>query len=406
MKQFRAKLDSVLLATTHAGFWAGSTVFGTFLVTYLYANGYDASDVGLIMALMSICNVVAQPLWGYLADAKLKVRTATLLCLAAAIPLVAMMPLFIRTTASLIIGCCVIACFENPLKGLLDSMTNQAEMRNKYIIYGVARGCGSFFSAVASLLAGNLLVKLGIEWAFVIHGILLAIAIVTLLAFSGTTCLDEGVQPPEVKEKEKTSLGSAIRILLKNHTYVYVFLSTILLNIGLKAALTFAPVMIADLGGTSAHTGYAMAVNTVGMLPCMIVYSWMFRKRGISNNALYLLACAFTIIRIASMAMVNTLEALVVVQIINSLSYGFLQPAMICAVSDCTPMQYRSTAITLVTSGQLAISGLLGDYVAGEMVELIGMQSMFWICVVLAILGTIAYIPVISKKNLKGAETL
>ena len=71
MKEFRAKLDSVLLSATHAGFWAGTTVFGTFLVTYLYANGYDASDVGLIMALMSICNVIAQPLWGYIADAKM-----------------------------------------------------------------------------------------------------------------------------------------------------------------------------------------------------------------------------------------------------------------------------------------------------------------------------------------------
>lgn len=402
MKDFRAKLDSVLLSTTHAGFWAGSTVFGTFLVTYLYANGYDASDVGLIMALMSICNVVAQPLWGYIADAKLKVRTVTLLCLAAAIPLVSMMPLFARTTASLIIGCCIIACFENPLKGLLDSLTNQAEGRNKYIVYGIARGCGSFFSAVASLLAGNLLAKWGIEWAFTIHGILLAIAILTLLAFSGIQCLEEGQLPPEPKQKESISMGSAIRALMGNRTYVFVFLSTILVNIGLKAALTFTPVMIADLGGTSAHTGTAMAVNTVGMLPCMIVYSWMFRKKGISNNTLYLLACVFTIIRIASMAMVTSLNAIIVVQIINSLSYGFLQPAMICAVSDCTPVQYRSTAITLVTSGQLAISGLLGDYVAGEMVELIGMQSMFWICVVLAVLGTIAYLPVIPRKNPKG----
>ena len=62
MKNFRAKLDSVLLSTAQAGFWAGATVYGTFLITYLYANGYSASDVGLVMALASIVNVVAQPL--------------------------------------------------------------------------------------------------------------------------------------------------------------------------------------------------------------------------------------------------------------------------------------------------------------------------------------------------------
>lgn len=406
MKNVRAKVDSVLLATTHAGFWAGSTVFGTFLITYLYAKGYDAADVGLVMALMSIFNVIAQPLWGYIADAKMSVRTTILLCLAAAIPLVAMLPLFARTTVSLMIGCCVIACFENPLRGLLDSMTNQAESRNKYIVYGIARGCGSFFSAIASLVAGELLNQWGLEWAFPIHGILLFIALIALLAFSGTECTDGAVSalPKEKPGKADVKLSAVVEYLSKNKTYLAIFLSTILLNIGLKAALTFTPVMIADLGGTSAHTGYSMAVNTIGMLPCMMVYSWVYRKKVMSNNALYMLACGFTILRIASMAMVTTLNSIIAVQIINSLSYGFLQPAMICAVSDTTEVRYRSTAITLVASGQLAISGLLGDYVAGELVEAIGMQPMFWICVVLSILGTAAYLPVFRyTKKVKGA---
>lgn len=396
MSMFKAKLDSFLLSTTHAGFWAGTTVFGTFLVTYLYANGYDAADVGLIMALMSVFNVVAQPLWGYVADAKLKIRTTILLCLAAAIPLVAMLPLMIRTTASLMIGCCLISCFENPIKGLMDSLTNQAESRNRYIIYGLARGCGSFFSAIASLVAGELLNQWGIEWAFTIHGILLLIALIALLAFRGIPYgIKEEETPSAHKEKRRISIGDAAVTLMGNHTYLAIFASTILLNIGLKAALTFAPVMIVDLGGTNAHTGYSMAVNTVGMLPCMLIYSWMFRKKGMSNNWLYILACIFTIARIASMAIVDSIGAIIAVQIINSLSYGFLQPSMIRAVSDTTPVEYRATAITMVTSGQLAVSSLLGDYVAGKLVEKFGMQPMFWICTILAVLGTIAYIPVI-----------
>lgn len=404
MKNFRAKLDSVLLSTAHAGFWAGTTVYGTFLVTFLYAGGYSASQVGLVMALSSVCNVFAQPLWGYIADAKLKIRTTILLCLGATIPLVALMPLFARTMLSLAIGACVISCFENPLRGLMDSLTNQAESKNRYIIYGVARGCGSFFSAVASLLAGQFLVEWGVEWAFAIHGVLLAIAIGAILAFSGVECREGQKEKEPEKKKSEITLFSAVKTLLGNRIYCFVFLSTILLNIGLKAALTFAPVMIVDLGGTSAHTGYSMAVNTIGMLPCMVIYSWMYRKKHISNDRLYLLACVFTVARIASMAVVNSLNAVICVQIINSLSYGFLQPAMICAVSDATPLAYRSTAITLVTSAQLALSGLLGDYVAGMLVESIGMSAMFWICTVLAVLGTAAYLPACARKEaLKGA---
>ncbi len=401
MTNFRGKLDSVLISGTHAGYWAGTTVFGTFLVTYLYGRGYSASQVGLMVALMSIFNLISQPFWGYIADTRTSLKAVVLICLGVSVPLVWMLPFFARSSGLLMIGCLAISCFEHPLKGLLDSLTNMAESRNRYIVYGVARGCGSFFSAIACLFVGDILDAFGIEWAFAIHGILLGCSIVCLLAFSGRPCPADGAQT--VREEkgagEKITVRSAAGTLLGNRKFVAVFVSTVLLNIGLKAALTFTPIMIADLGGTSAHTGYSMAINTIGMLPCMLVYSWLYKKNILSNNRLYLLACLFTVARIFSMALVNSLWPLIGIQIINSLSYGFLQPAMIRAISDVSPENLRSTAITLVTGGFIAVSSLLGDYVAGVVVDGLGMGQMFWICTGLAVLGTLAYLPVLNGEN-------
>ena len=402
MSDLRKKTDSILIATVHSGYWAGTTVFSTFLVTYLYSRGFSATQVGLVVAFMSIFNLIFQPLWGYISDTKANLKVVIMLCLGVSIPLVWMMPFFTRTTLLLVCGCLAVACFEHPIKGLLDSLTNLAETRNDHIVYGVARGCGSFFSAVACLFIGDLLDAYGIELAFTVHGVLLGIGLIALALFS-----KESYEQPSISKNrisERITLKKAASMLLKDYGFVAVFISTILLNIGLKAALTFTPIMIVDLGGTGVHTGYAMAINTVGMLPCMLIYSWLYQKRRVSNGILYLWACLFTVVRIFSLALVDSLWPLVWIQILNSLSYGFLQPAMIRSISDVAPPELRATAITLVTGGHIAISSLLGDYIAGILIDSVGMTSMFWIGTLLGIIGTVAYFPVfryLRKENHK-----
>ena len=47
----------------------------------------------------------------------------------------------------------------------------------------------------------------------------------------------------------------------------------------------------------------------------------------------------------------------------------------------------------------MAISSILGDYVAGLIVDACGMKEMFWICTALAVLGTLAYLPVMKAKR-------
>lgn len=395
MTKLRAKWDSILISGTHAGYWAGTTVFGTFLLTFLIENGYSESQIGLIVTLMSLFNLIAQPVWGYLADAKWNIKGVTLACMGLSIPTVLVLPLLLRSTLLLMIGCVIASCFENPVKGLLDSITNISEEKNPYIVYGIARGCGSFFSAITCLVIGNVLNRYGINWTFGIHGILVGTAFLFLLAFLGTAYPERKTQPKAASSKTQMNLKRAVKELSGNKQFLAVFASTILLNIGLKAGLTYTPVMIHNFGGNSSHNGYSMAVNTIGMLPMMLLYSWLFRKKKVKNGLIYLWACLFTVLRISSLAMVNTLWPLIFVQIINSLSYGFLQPAMIESIRQTTPIYLRSTAITFVTGVYLAIGSLAGDYLAGVMIEQVGIKPMFWICAALAALGTVVYLPVL-----------
>lgn len=134
-----------------------------------------------------------------------------------------------------------------------------------------------------------------------------------------------------------------------------------------------------------------MAINTVGMMPCMLLYNYLHDKRKVSNKILYLLACLFTIARILSLAMVGSMPAMYGIQLISSLQYGFLQPAMLTAITEIVPQRIRTTAITLAAALQLGVSSLAGDYAAGLLAERIGMRPMFLLLAGVAVLGWAAF---------------
>lgn len=393
MSKFRARVDSVLISGVHASFWSAYTVQTTFLITFLALNGYSPSEIGLLTTIQSLFNLVAQPVWGYLSDSKLKLKTVMLICMVCSIPITVLFPSVVHSYLLIVGANCLFAVFELPLTGLLDSITNMAAGKNRYVIYGVARGCGSFFSAVTCLFAGGILDVLGIEYMFVLHALLMLVAIVLLCGFSGKGHSEQKEQERLGGDDERITLVVAAKALLVNPKYIALLLSTILLNIGLRAGLVYTPIMIADFGGTSAHNGYAMAVNTVGMAPCMLIYSYLISKK-VSNHKLYLLGCIFTIARIYSLTLVNNLGSLIGIQIINSLSYGFLQPAMIASICMVVTRKLHTTAITFTTAVFSAASSLLGGYIAGVMAEAWGMQRMFLVAALFAVAGTLLYLPV------------
>ena len=383
MNKKRAIWDSVLISGIHMNYWAGSTIQMTFLVSFMTMSGYTASQVGLAVAVFSGVNFTCQPVWGYLSDRMKNVRRTIIICLVCATPLLLLLPGAVESRLSyLMIVYTLLACFQGPVAGLLDSLTYGGAETNPYIVYGIARGSGSLFSAVAMLVSGELLYRIGVKYAFVVEAALFVLAAVCAMLYSGT-----GFESAASPKSERTALGGTIREILQNRACLFLFLSVILLNIGVKAGYTFVPMMVLEMGGTTASNGYVMAINTVGMMPCMLLYNYLHDKRKVSNKILYLLACLFTIARILSLAMVGSMPAMYGIQLISSLQYGFLQPAMLTAITEIVPQRIRTTAITLAAALQLGVSSLAGDYAAGLMAERIGMRPMFLLLAGVAVLG-------------------
>jgi len=140
----------VIHQTLHFMYLAGISAFAT---TYLLAKGFDAAQVGTMLALSSLMSCIVQPIVGDIADRMTKF----------------ILP---QVIASLIAGsivCYAIILFMNPpvvvfgllygiglfLPGLTDSLNNSLcayyANRNYQVNYGVGQGAGSLSFSIGSI---------------------------------------------------------------------------------------------------------------------------------------------------------------------------------------------------------------------------------------------------------------
>lgn len=403
MTKKRAILDAAFLSGIHMNYWAGITIESTFLVTFMTLAGYSATEIGLVVAVSNLTTLIMQPLWGFLSDKYRNIKLIVILCLSCTAAIVLFLANAIESgVLYTVVLYTLLGCFKGPIAGLVDSLTYIGAEQNKYIQYSIARGTGSLFSAVAMLFGGRILDRIGVRYAFVLEAVLLILGIFAAVFYSGKRY---GVVLTERETEEKTTIRDTIKRITANKALIFLAVSVILINIGINASYTLSPRMIVDMGGTAADNGYAMAINTVGMMPCMMLYSYLLGKKKVPNHILYLLACVFSIMRILSLALVNTLPVMFGIQIISSLQYGFLQPAMLTEISNLVEKRIRTTTITLVCSLQTGFSYVAGSLIAGRIADVYGVKTVFYLFSIVAVAGIVSFFKTIKlrKNNKEGS---
>lgn len=390
--------DQIALCGMQATYWSVITMQSSFLISFLTQNGYSTDLTALIVFVNAIANLIAQPIWGYLADGNLGIRRVILCCLGFSIPALALMPAAVSSVGFTVVLNILYSAFSQPLQGLTDAVTNISSLRNKYVTYGITRGIGSLAAALASLLIGTLLNSSGITSLFYINAGLLLVAFLMMQLFSGVSY---GIpQATERPEREAISIRYAANTLIRHKPYVILVLSNTLINVCNRTSSLFLPILVGEMEGTSGDLGMALFLNCILMAPCMMAHGWMM-KRKIRNHWPYMAAGAFMCMRLIAMAFCQDLTALLAVQILQSFGYGLLQPSMVRAVSEVTPLRLRATAISFATAFQIVFSTLLGNNLGSLCVQLLGRRITFLATAVVSALGVGLYIPVMTYLNWK-----
>lgn len=363
------------LYTLYFFYFAGYMSFFSFYALYLAENGFSKSALGLISTGTAAANIISLVGAGVLADRLLSPKKIILFAGAASALWGFILLRAPNALPLALLAVVPVSFLDFALLGSLDAWINLAAGHSSKVNYSVARGIGGLSGACASLVLGAVLQVIGrgrIVWFHFAFYLLLL-----LVAF----------QTPDLPRPGRGQAKASAAVLWQNRRYLLFLAASLLLFLGWRALLTYLPALVVDLGGGSVHQGLSMAVMSFGSMLVLGLYPRLRRRVGV----VWLLGAgaAFMVLRLLCMVFVHALAPLILVQLLEAVSYGLFQPAAMEYIGSITPVETRATALSVYTAVQMPAGTILANALAIPLLQAGSVCGMFAVFSVLALLGAL-----------------
>ena len=379
MKNKRISNVWLLLIFTYIFFNFAYTSFFPFETMYLTHLGYKSSDVAVLSMTTAVGNFLFQFVVSRLLRRQKKLGDVMMIFMGLSIPLAFLLLIFHKTFFSVILFVFPVTLFDFSCIGLLDSVAVALIREHHEIEYSITRVFGSLAGVLSSFLAGHLYSYVGIEWMFVIHGAVQFLTLFTVIilkkryASTGTS---------DKKEKEESSFDEKY-VLLKR--YFPLIIGGTMIFLGWRAIFVYLPIMIENLGGTSADFGNAMAIINGSSMVVMFVFPFFRKKLGL--EAMLIIGSIAMALRWFLTALAPSLGVIIMVQALDSFGFGFTQPAMVEIISKSASEQDRGGLITIWTGTQMAFGTIMANIVVQLVSSFAGLQLSFMALSIISIVG-------------------
>jgi PPP family 3-phenylpropionic acid transporter len=332
-----------------------------FLALYYQILGLSGGEMGLLLGLLPLVATFAAPFWTGLADVRHWHKAILMVTLVVVVVIMAVFP-DIGATPLLFPAVVIYAFFSAPIISLIDSATVAALGENKDK-YGRIRLWGTIGWGIAAPIAGGLLQRFGLQWAFWIYATVLFIAILpaSQMVF---TC----AQP-------RTPFRKGLRKLLTDRSWIFFLAMVFVTGIGLSVSSTYLSVLMNSLGGTKTMTGWALTVSTLSELPVMF-FSYLLLRR-LKVRGMFLLAITMTGIRSLLYAFIWTPGGIIAVQLLHGLTYSAMWVAGVTYASENAPAGLTALALGIFGSTQTGFGAAAGSLLGGLLIGRFGPEGMY-----------------------------
>ncbi|MFV0372309.1 MAG: MFS transporter [Azonexus sp.] len=338
------------LAGYYFFYFAFIGAFSPYFGLYLQSIGFSALDIGLLMSQMQLMRVFGPNVWGWVVD-RFGYRLPVIR-LAGAVGLLGFISFFwLERLPEMLLAMAVLAFFWSGALPLVEMLTFD-HLREEGGRYGPVRVWGSVGFIVAVLGTGFLLDEMAAV------GVLWACTLVLAGLFALALSLPEA--PPHPSPAEVAPIAAVLR----QPQVLALMLACIAMSTAHGGFYVFFSIHL------SAH-GYGKTLIgllwSLGVLAEIGVFLWMPRLlRRFSLRAILLLSFAATVPRFLLMGWaVDSLPAMLFVQILHGLTFGAYHAAAIAAVHRYFQANQRGRGQALYSSLSFGAGGLLGALLSG-----------------------------------------
>jgi PPP family 3-phenylpropionic acid transporter len=331
-------------------YFAAVGCLAPFLNIYLKDKGLSGSQIGWLSSIAPLIALVANPVWGTIADRWQIHRQVLALCaFAAGMITLLFIPahgfwIFMGLTT-------LITLFRTPISAIVDSAVMDMVNRTGDS-YGRQRIWGTIGFMVVSLGLGQLLTTSHLTPIFWLYAVFLGVGC-ALLSFLLP------IEPVETR----VGIRQGIRELLAQRDYLSFLIATIFMGMGIASHVGFLGLYVLVLGGTEQQVGLAWAVNALMEIPMMYLGKHWFERYSYKR---LILSALFCYVLVWVFLGLSSTPILAIISVLGmGISFGIFWMAAVGYASSAAPPGLSATAQTLMGAALLGLGWSLGSVVAG-----------------------------------------
>lgn len=351
-------------------FFASFSGFAAFRNVFLKEIGMSGVQMGIVGSLWVAGGILTQPFWGFVADytrSPVRVLVSAAILSAVAVlsyPLGA--SLSAHAFAVVAVGTALFSATRSPIRPIANSLVLKQGHE-----YGVVRSFGSIAFGATVLLTGFALAWVNV--AFVVYVYVVGMGVFVLLV--------RGLPPLEDRVFEGGISSHAIE-LVRQPVFFVVLVSAFVMGMIGSSGSAFFSVYMRVVGLGDGLTGLAWGLKTVAEAAVFL----MLVRAGLSYGLAVALGGVTYAVGFATLATYPSIAPVVLANLALGTGVALLYFALINLAHECAPDTLHSTAQTVLMSVGFGAGGMVGQTLAGWLVDAVGVQRLYLYLAVGAVL--------------------
>ncbi|MGM0524285.1 MAG: MFS transporter [Bacillota bacterium] len=354
-------------------FHGANTMVISFLPLLLAYRGLSEQEIGWVLAVGPTVSIISQPLFGYISD---KFQTVKKVLLVATLGLIISSFFFFQmeVLGVLLFSAVFFYFFSSAIAPLADSLA-QRRAKALNVPFGSIRTWGSIGFAISSLVIGQYVDWVGIQYLFIPYGMMT----ITLLLLT-TRLKDVKVDTKPINFKD-------VGKLLRNKQFITLLLVMFLVTITHRTNDSFIGLYIRQIGGRDNLVGLAWFLGVFSEAIVFMFAGKWFRK--FHPLVFMIIAAWLYTLRWLVYGIVADPYVLVVMQVFHGLSFGVFYVASFDYVSRLIPEHMQATGHLIFMTVFFGFSGIIGSLGGGYVLEVLGGQTLYIAMGIMTIVGSL-----------------
>lgn len=362
-----------VICLTYLLYFGQLGILTPYLGVFLDGRGFSSTDIGALLALITLTRIIGPSLWAGLADKyenPLKIMQIGCFLSAFLFAGVFFAEGFIELT--LVFGSMMM--FWTAVLPQLEVITLQ-HLKSTQISYGKIRLWGSVGFILFAIGTGKIIDLFGSESS-------MQVSFLVLFALFLSSLFIKVAKPTRSVSRQAGAWRLAIQ-----RPFVVFILSSFLMQMSFGAFYGFFALYLRDLGYNGTQTGLLIALGVLAEVGMFLIASNIIKRLGVR---LTLFLCLFlTAVRWWVLGVYGGILLLVVMaQCLHALSFGLTHATSVHFVHHFFPARFQSRGQAIYISLSFGLGGAIGNYVSGYVwSDGSGAQLTFTVAAVMSLLG-------------------